>query len=69
MGILAMTVEPQFKIKEVANMLRLSERTIRRWIQTGKLRAVQFGGRGGWEYRISLSAIKELGFDVREDKE
>ena len=67
MGILTMTVEPQFKIKEVADMLRLSERTIRRWIKAGKLRAARFDGRGGTEYRISISAIKEMGFDVKDD--
>ena len=57
-----MTLEKHLTIKQVAERLQLSERTIRRWIKNGRLRAAEFPGRFGVEYRIPLSALSGLGF-------
>lgn len=35
-------------IKEVAERLRVSERTVRRWLLAGKLKGFRFGDRAGW---------------------
>ena len=69
MDAMIMTVDKMFTINEVAEMLKISTRTVRRWIKKGQLRATPMPGRGrsGTEYRISLGAIKEAGFDVKED--
>lgn len=48
---------PQFlKIKEAAGLLNFDERTIRRWIESGKLIA----HRPGREWRISRDALDEF---------
>lgn len=48
---------PQFlKIKEVADLLNYDERTIRRWISAGKLKAHRFGG----HWRIGREALDEF---------
>lgn len=48
---------PQFlKIKEAAELLNFDERTIRRWIESGKLIA----HRPGREWRISRDALEEF---------
>lgn len=58
-------IENHFTIKQVAEALQLSERTIRRWIHDGRLYAAEFPGRFGVEYRIPASAITALGFRVQ----
>jgi len=65
-----LVIEKQFTINEVSEMLKISERTVRRWIKSKRLRAVEMPGRGrtATEYRIPESAIVELGFDVKEDQ-
>jgi excisionase family DNA binding protein len=69
MEMALMTVEKYFTIREVAEMLKLSERTIRRWIKSKRLRAASFPGRSGSEYRISLASIRDAGFEVKEKRE
>lgn len=61
-----MTIEKQFTIKEVADMLKVSVRTVQRWIKSGRLSATPIAGRGKLrtEYRISKGAIEALGFKV-----
>lgn len=65
--MLALTIEKHFTIRQVADALQLSERTIRRWIKSGKLYAIEFPGRFGSEYRIPRSALTALGFRVKEE--
>lgn len=59
---LTMTQERLLTISEVAEMLRLTSRTIRRRIQEGLLRAIEMPGRGktGTEYRVPESAVREF---------
>lgn len=66
-----MTIDQQFTINEVAALLKLNERTIRRWIKSGRLKATPIPGRGraGTEWRISESAILDLGFVKKAEKE
>lgn len=65
--VIDMTIQKHFTIKQVAEALQLSERTIRRWIKSGRLRAVEFPGRFGIEYRIPASGLKALGFQVNDE--
>lgn len=67
-GDLSMTIEKHFTIKQVAEALQLSERTIRRWIHAGTLYAAEWPGRFGVEYRIPASALEAKGFRVQGDK-
>ena len=66
-----MTIERQFTISEIAMMLKINERTVRRWIQSGRLKAVEMPGRGrtATEYRIPESSITALGFKVKEEND
>lgn len=41
---------------EVAELLRVDLRTVYRWIQAGKLKAVKIGG----SWRITANTIKEI---------
>lgn len=45
-----------FTTKQVAQMLHISERTVRLWIETGKLRSC----RPGKKYLIPMQAIHDL---------
>jgi len=53
---LCMPVEPVFTVKECAEKLKVTERTILELIRKKKLRAVKVGR----EYRITESAINEF---------
>jgi excisionase family DNA binding protein len=48
--------ERQFSLSEVAELLNISERTARRWIKAGKLRAYK----PGRDYRIPEHALRQL---------
>jgi excisionase family DNA binding protein len=48
--------ERYLTLPEVAERLKVSRRTIYRWIESGDLNAYQFGR----EYRITESALKEF---------
>ena len=65
------SIEKQFTITEVAGMLKVNERTVRRWIKAGKIDAVPIPGRGrtGTEWRIPKGSIETMGFKFEEDKE
>jgi len=43
--------------REVAEMLKVNERTVRRWVRTGQLRAYRFGR----QLRIPAEALEEFG--------
>ncbi|HDR7311486.1 TPA: helix-turn-helix domain-containing protein [Bacillus cytotoxicus] len=44
-----------YTIKEFANMVKISEKTVTRYIKTGDLKAVKFGG----QWRITDQAVQE----------
>ncbi len=50
-----MEEERWYDVKEVVDMLKVHEQTVRRWIKQGDLPAVLFGRRGG--YRIKASDL------------
>ncbi len=52
-------------VRDLARYLKVHERTVRRWIHGGKLRALRIGG----EYRLSLTALREAGFDMTSPDE
>jgi len=56
--IIKMTIQKEklLTVKETALYLSLSDQTIRRWINEGKLNAVKIGK----EFRIKLSEIIDL---------
>lgn len=49
--------EAVYTPKEVAEMLKVNERTVRRWIRAGRLPAVRFGR----QLRISAEALQKFG--------
>lgn len=49
-------MEKVYTIQEVANLFRVNEMTIRRWITQGKIQAYRVGHR----YLINESEIKKL---------
>src|SRR5436190_1528225 len=50
---MSMSAAPSVSVQEAARRARVDERTVRRWISSGRLRAAR--GRGGW--RISTAAL------------
>jgi excisionase family DNA binding protein len=46
-------------VSDAADLLRVSERTVREWIHRGHLRAVRAGARGAW--RIPHAEIARFG--------
>ena len=56
-----------YTIKEVAEILKVNERTISRWISDGKIQAVKIGGQGkGKPTRISEKEIEKLIKPIKE---
>lgn len=51
-------MKPTLTIPEVAALLGRTERTIRRWIAAGLLRAVEMGGKGRRVCRAAVEALK-----------
>ena len=45
-------------LKEVSKWLRVSTYTLRRWIKSGKLKAVKVGKRGDW--RVEVEEINKI---------
>jgi len=52
-----MITQTVYTPKEVAEMLKVNERTVRRWVRTGQLRAYRFGR----QLRIPAEALEEFG--------
>ncbi len=48
--------ERWYDVKDVVDMLKVHEQTVRRWIKQGELPALLFGRRGG--YRIKASDLE-----------
>ncbi len=51
--------EKMFTVKEVADQLRVDEKTVRRWIQKGELIAINVGGVRP-DYRISYANLQDF---------
>lgn len=45
-------------VAEVAQRLKLSQETVRRWLRAGRLRGVKFSDSGG--YRVRASELERL---------
>jgi excisionase family DNA binding protein len=58
-----MTRETMFTVQEVADQLNVHPDTVRQWIRSGKLEAIDLGGRAG--FRVSESALQKF---IRERK-
>ena len=63
-----MELDEHLTIKQVAEKVHVDRRTIHRWIQKGKLRAIRIPGRRGGEWRISLESLRELGLGMTNGK-
>lgn len=59
-----MELDEHLTIKQVADKVHVDRRTIHRWIQKGKLRAIRIPGRRGGEWRISLESLRQLGLEI-----
>lgn len=57
---MSVAVEPLLTVPEVAQRLRVSEVTVRRWLRGGRLRGVQPAGAGG-NHRIPESELRRIG--------
>ena len=53
----AMEPGKYYTVAEVSQMLRVSERQVRNWVERGELKVFRIGKRG---YRISESALNEF---------
>jgi excisionase family DNA binding protein len=58
-----MTRETIYNVQEVADQLDVHPDTVRQWIRSGELEAIDLGGRAG--FRISESALQKF---MRERK-
>ena len=57
-----MADERWFTVEEIAERLKVTEQTIRRWLRSGALVGQNFGGRAGYRIRESdLNAFLERG--------
>jgi excisionase family DNA binding protein len=53
--------ELNYTPEEVAKMLKISERTVRRWVREGNLEAMRYGR----QVRISAQALQKFGKDAK----
>lgn len=60
-----------FTINQVAEILEVSDRTVRRWIKAGTLKAFPIPGRGryGQEWRIPGESVNEMANSKLVDEE
>ena len=56
--------EPFFTVNEVAERFKVTRYTVRNWIKDGYMRAMRFGGRGG--YRISRDELRRFEHERQE---
>jgi excisionase family DNA binding protein len=61
-------LEKYYTLKQVAEYMHVSVRTVQRWISDNKLRAIELPGDkfGKPAVRIPASALKEVGFAMQE---
>lgn len=58
--LMSQNEEKMFTVKEVADQLRVDEKTVRRWIQRGELIALNVGGGLRPDYRISYANLQDF---------
>ena len=69
MSVIIMPIEEHFTIAQVAKALKKSERTIRRWIDAGKIKAAELPGRYDKpSYRIPRSELEKFGVAMTDEK-
>jgi excisionase family DNA binding protein len=56
MGLRMNTEQRWYRVRDIVELLRVHEQTVRRWIRTGELQAYNFGGKTG--YRIKESDLE-----------
>lgn len=49
-----------FSIRQVARMLRVGDREVRRWVRSGELKVVNLGDSSRAKYRVSQQSIDEF---------
>jgi len=55
-----MIEEQLFTVGEVAEQLRVTDTTVRRWLHRGELPSINVGGQRRPDYRIRRSAIEQF---------
>lgn len=48
-----MTNERWFTVSDIAELVRVQERTVRKWLREGRLAGLNFGGKTGWRVKES----------------
>lgn len=57
-----MADERWYTTQDVADLLKVTNQTVRLWLREGRLRGLNLGGRGGWRVKESdLNAFLEGG--------
>lgn len=52
---------PQYSLKHAAHMIGVSDKTIRRWLKSGKMIGYQVGGRKSWYTDLEeINKMREL---------
>lgn len=70
MDVMIMPIEQHYTIAEVAKALRKHERTIRRWIDTGKIKAATLPGKFDKpSYAIPRSELERFGVSIIDTSE
>lgn len=69
MGVVLTAMEKYYSITEVSKIMARNERTIRRMIERGDIKAIQIPGRGraGQEWRIPQSEVEKFGFRFEDE--
>lgn len=62
-----MSLEPVFSIREVAKWLKVSERTVWRWIEQNQIKVIRLGAGKKNLTRITASEIERIGGVVKTD--
>lgn len=62
-----MSLEPVFTIQEVSRWLKVSERTIWRWIEQNQIKVIRLGQGKKNVTRITASEIQRIGGVVKTD--
>ena len=52
---------PQFSLKHAAYMIGVSNKTVRRWVHSGRMNGFRVGGRRAWYFSLEdINRMREL---------